>query len=331
MTPKLTITLLRALFVVFTTYIGVSVGETIFGRMWIGVLAGAAFGLSLVLLDRVLKGISLRVFSSATFGLLMGAIFAKLLLASNILRNTPEELQWLSSLLVYAASAYFGAMLAIRSNREDFSLIIPYVQFQRTAVQDAPLIIDSNIIIDGRITELCLTGFVSRSLVVPQFILHELQRLADSADQGKRERGRRALERLQTMQRDPQISVAIHEAEGDADLATDTKLVQLAKVLNARLLTNDSNLGALARLQGVTVLTLHELSRALRPALATGDELDLALTKEGRDAHQALGYLPDGTMIVVNHARPQLGKTVRVVVASVVQTASGRIYFGELR
>jgi uncharacterized protein YacL len=331
MTPQLTITLLRALFVAFTSYLGWSVGATAFATPLMGILAGVAFGLAIVLADRMLKGISLRVFSSATFGLLMGAIFARLLLASHMLRHTSEEAQWIAGLLVYATCAYFGTMLAIRSNREDFALLIPYVQFQRTAVQDAPLVIDSNIIIDGRIAELCATGFVSRSLIVPQFILHELQWLADSADPGRRERGRRALERLQTMQNDPQLHVAIHQAEGNADLATDAKLVQLAKVLNARLLTNDANLGALARLQGVTVLSLHELSRALRPALAAGDEIDLALTKEGRDAHQAVGYLPDGTMIVVNHARAQLGKTAHVIISSVVQTPSGRIYFGELR
>ncbi len=218
MIPKFTINLLRTLFVIFTIYIGWTVSDAIFTASWIGipagwvgVFAGAILGLVIILVDSLLKGISLRVFSSATFGLLMGTIFAKLLLASNVLREAPEEIQWVASLVTYATCAYFGMMLAMRSNRDEFSLIIPYVRFRQATVQDAPLLIDSNIIIDGRITEICRTGFLSSSLVVPRFILHELQRIADSSDSLKRERGRKALERLQQMQLDPALAVTIHE------------------------------------------------------------------------------------------------------------------------
>jgi uncharacterized protein YacL len=331
MTPRLTLTLLRTLFVIFTSYIGFAVSDFVFPAKWMGALAGAVFGLAVVLADQLLHGISLRVFSAATFGLLMGTIFARLLLASNLLRTATEEVQWVASLVVYSTCAYFGMMLAIRSNREEFSLVIPYVRFRQAAVQEQPLIIDSNIIIDGRIGEICATGFLSTSLIVPRFILHELQRLADSSDPLKRERGRRAFEKLQQMQRDPQLSIAIHEGDPDPNLPTDTKLVQVAKLLSARLLTNDSNLCALARLQGVPALNLNELSRALRPGLAAGDELELTLVKEGREAHQAVGYLPDGTMIVVNHARAQLGRSARVTISSVLQTSAGRLFFAELR
>jgi uncharacterized protein YacL len=331
MIPRFTINLLRSLFVIFTTYIGWTVGETVFSNQWIGMAAGAIFGLVIVLTDSLLKGISLRVFSSATFGLLMGTIFAKLLLASNVLRDTPEDVQWVCSLGAYATCAYFGMMLAIRSNRDEFSIIIPYVRFRQTTAQDAPLIIDSNIVIDGRISDVCATGFLSSSLVVPRFVLLELQRLGDSSDSMKRERGRRALERLQQMQADERLSIAIHESNPEGEDSTDAKLIQLAKVLNVRLLTNDSNLCALARIQGVLALNLNELTHALRPSLATGDDLELSLVKEGRDAHQAIGYLPDGTMIVVNHARSHLGKTVTVTIASALQTSAGRLYFAELR
>ncbi len=327
--PQLTVNLLRCLFVVFTTVIGWQTGEIIFEHNWPGALAGAAFGLLIVLADRLLKGVSLRLFSSATFGLLMGTIFAHLLLASGVLRPAREDVQWVCGLLVYATCAYLAAMLALRSNRQDFSLIIPYVRFRESSVQDAPLLLDSNIIIDGRLPELCATGFLSSTLVVPRFILEELQRLADSGDPLKRERGRRALAQLQEMQHNPTLQITVHETDSADNTPADARLVQLARLLDARLLTNDGNLCAIARLQGVTTLNLFDLARALRPALNTGDRVELALVKEGRDAHQALGYLPDGTMIVVNHARDQIGKTIPITIASAVQTSAGRLFFAE--
>lgn len=330
MTPLLTINLIRVLFVVFTTVVGVMVGEGQ-AHAAAGGAAGAAFGLCIVLADRLLKGVSLRLFSSASFGLLMGTIFARLLLASDVLRDVGPDGQWLASLAIYTACAYLGTMLAVRSNRQDFSLIIPYVQFRESKGQDAPLLIDSNIIIDGRIAEICATGFLSSTLVVPRFILEELQLLADAADPLKRERGKRALERLQQMQRDPALTVSVPETQVEGDQPIDSKLIQLARTLDARLLTNDANLCSIARLQGVTALNLNELARVVRPILSVGDEVELTLTKEGREPHQAIGYLPDGTMIVVNQARDHLGRTVLVAVASVLQTSGGRLFFAELR
>jgi uncharacterized protein YacL len=328
MPPLLTINLIRALFVAFTTVIGVMVGEA---HPWLGGAAGAAFGLCIVLADRLLKGVSLRLFSSASFGLLMGLIFSRLLLASDVLKDVHPDTRWIVSLATYAACAYLGTMLAVRSNRQDFSLIIPYVRFRESAGQEAPLIIDSNIIVDGRVAEICATGFLSTSLVVPRFILEELQRLADSTDPLKRERGKRALERLQQMQRDPSLNVSVPETDVEGDQSTDSKLIQLARMLDARLLTNDANLCSIARLQGVRALNLNELARVVRPVLATGDEVELTLTKEGREAHQAIGYLPDGTMIVVNQGRDHLGKNVLVGISSVLQTSGGRLFFAELR
>ena len=331
MTPLLTINLLRALFVTLTGCVGLMIGDDMLGSAWVGLAAGTAFGLVIVLGDKMVKGISLRIFSSATFGLLVGFIFARLLLSSGVLALAAPPTQWVCGLIVYATFSYLGMMLAIRSNRDEFALIIPYVRFRQGTVQDAPLLIDSNIIIDGRIAGLCATGFLSGALVVPRFVLDELQRLADSADSLKRERGRAALDRLSQMQRDPALTVSIHESEDDPRIPVDTKLVQLAQLLDARLLTNDSNLCSIARLQNVAVLNLHDLSRALRPTLAAGEHLELALVKEGRDAHQAVGYLPDGTMVVVNHARSQIGKTVPIVVASTLQTTAGRLFFADLR
>ena len=325
-----TITLLRALFIVFTGFLGSEIGNSIWGLPKLGICAGVAFGLSVVLADRLLKGFSLRMFSSATFGLFLGLVASRLLIASGLLFRTPPDVQWLISLTVYATSGYIGMMLAMRSNRDEFALIIPYIRFRDQSPNDMPILVDSNIIIDGRLAELVATGFLSRSLVVPRFILEELQTLADSHDPVRREKGRLALAKLQELQRDPTLTVTIHEVPVDPFAAVDSKLIQLAKMLSARLLSNDGNLCSIARLQGITALNLNDLNKALRPVVAAGDEITITLTKEGREPHQAIGYLADGTMIVVNNSRAQVGKSVRVSISSVRQTGAGRLFFAEL-
>lgn len=332
MTPLRTVNLLRALFLTFCAAIGGIVTVEIQGKAIPGILIGALFALIIVLADRLLKGFSLRAFSSATFGLLLGMLFANLLMGSQILRYQSETTQWALRLVVYCSFAYLGMMLAMRSSRDEFSLIIPYVRFARETTQHEPLLVDTNVIIDGRIADLCATGFLSRSLIVPRFVLGELQTLADSRDPIKRERGRRGLEILNELQRSTDIELTIHDTAGDdADLATDARLVRTAKLLQARLLTNDTALCQVARLQQVQPLNLADLTRALRPNAVAGDELELHLIKEGREAHQAVGYLPDGTMIVVNHARTKLGEVATVVVSSALQTGAGRLIFAELK
>jgi uncharacterized protein YacL len=333
MTPLFTLNLLRVLFVTFCAAIGAIASSELRGSMWPGIILGLLLGLVVVLIDRLLKGFSLRAFSSATFGLLLGWLFSRLLLASQLFIYLPSSAQWAIGLVVYCTFGYLGMMLAMRSNRDEFSLIIPYVRFAREATQHEPLVVDTNVIIDGRIADLCATGFLSRSLVVPRFVLGELQALADSRDAVKRERGRRGLEILNNLQRSRDVELTIHEsgAEEDVDLTVDARLVRAAKVLQASLLTNDQALCQVARLQQVPALNLSDLARALRPVFVVGDEIELNLVKEGRESHQAVGYLPDGTMIVVNHARPHLGKTRTVVVSSALQTAAGRLIFAELK
>lgn len=331
MTTLFTINLLRVLFVTFCAAVGATVSAEIYGNSVPGILIGAVLGLSIVLVDRLLKGFSLRAFSSATLGLLLGLLFANLLLASDILRYQPESTQWAVRLMVYCTFAYLGMMLAMRSNRDEFSLIIPYVRFARETTQREPIVIDTNVIIDGRITDLCSTGFLSRTLIVPRFILGELQTLADSHDPLKRERGRRGLDILNELQRSREVDLSIHDTSDDADLSIDQRLVRIARLRHARLLTNDQALCQVARLQQVTPLNLTDLAKALRPSVSAGDDIDLYLVKEGRENHQAVGYLADGTMIVVNHAHSKIGNTVPVTVSSALQTAAGRLIFAELK
>lgn len=333
MTPRLTLNLLRTLFVIAVAVIGGMIGEGRFGSFAVGVFWGLFFAGSMVLTDRLLKGLTLRIFSSATLGLLLGFIAATLVRASGVLVYLPSDTQWIISLLIYAGFGFLGTMLAIRSNRDEFSMLIPYVRFTRQAVQDAPLLVDTNILIDGRVQAVCAAGFLSSSLVVPRFVLEELQHLADAGDVLKRARGVRGLDNLEKMRRSSGVDVTIHDSSHDEaeDVPTDARLINLAKFLQSRLLTNDANLARVARMQNILVLNLNDLANAMRPSLAVGDELDLTLVKEGRDAHQSIGYLPDGTMIVVNNSRAHLGSTVPVTVASALQTSAGRLVFAEMR
>jgi uncharacterized protein YacL len=332
MNSQLTVNLLRVLFVTFSGLVGSLVTTELQENAIPGLLIGLVFGLALVLADRLLKGLSLRAFSSATLGLLLGLLFSNLLLASQVLRYQSEETQWIARLVVYCVFGYLGTMLAMRSNRDEFSLMIPYIRFARETTEHEPVVIDTNIIIDGRIAELCSTGFLSRMLVVPRFVLNELQLLADSRDASKRERGRRGLEILNQLQRSRELDLTIHDATTEeTETTTDAQLVRVAKLLQARLLTNDQALCQVARLQKVAVLNLNDLAKALRPAVVPGDELELNLIKEGRDPHQAVGFLTDGTMIVVNQARAQIGRVATVVISSALQTAGGRLIFAELK
>jgi len=330
MTPLFTVNLLRVLFVTFCGAIGSLISGELQDSTMPGLLIGLLAGLIIVLIDRLLKGISLRAFSSATFGLLLGLIFANLLAASEVLRFQPETTQWVVRLIVYSTFAYLGMMLAMRSNRDEFSLIIPYVRFTRETMEHESLVLDTSVIIDGRIADLCTTGFISRSLIVPRFVLSELQALADSREPMKRDRGRRGLDILNQLQNSREIELTIHESESGEGPA-DERLVRTAKLLQARLLTNDNALGQVARLQQVPTLNLNDLARTLRPTVAAGDELELQLVKEGREVHQAVGYLPDGTLIVVNHARAKIGTSAKIVVSSALQTAGGRLIFAELK
>jgi len=331
MTPELTVNLLRVLFVTFCGVVGSLVSGEMQDNAIPGLLIGLLFGLLLVLADRLLKGLSLRAFSSATLGLLLGLFFANLLLASQVLRYLSEDTQWITRLAVYCAFGYLGTMLAMRSNRDEFSLIIPYVRFARETTQHEPLVLDTNVIIDGRIADLCATGFISRALIVPRFVLGELQMLADSRDSIKRERGRRGLDILNQLQRSREVELTIHDSVDNEEMTIDARLVRVAKLLQARLLTNDQALCQVARLQQVPVLNLNDLSRALRPVVVPGDEVELNLVKEGRDPHQAVGYLQDGTMIVVNQGKPHIGQVATVVVSSALQTTGGRLIFAELK
>ena len=293
---------------------------------------GAGFGWLLIALDEMLKGFSLRAFSATTFGLLLGTVVAKLVDASGLFDyvETPAT-RWIIRLCLFLSFSYIGIVLAMRSNKEDFSLIIPYVRFVPRNEPVNLLLLDTSVIIDGRIVDLHATGIIDGLLVVPRFVLAELQQLADSNDALKRERGKRGLDLLKTLQDNPKASVRIHEGDFPQEKGVDGKLIRLAQNLGARLYTNDSNLARIATLQGITSVNLHEVARSLRASLVPGEPLLVRIAKEGRDKGQGVGYLPDGTMVVVKDAQHLVGREVEARVQSTIQTGSGLMVFAEIR
>jgi uncharacterized protein YacL len=232
---------------------------------------------------------------------------------------------------LYASLGFLGAMLSLRGNRDDFAFIIPYVRFRQDASSGQPIVLDSEAVIDGRVLGILRSGFLHGRLIVPRFVLKELQTMAESQANGQRQRGQRGLECLETMQKSPDLQISVHDTHGAVSGDDHTsELIEAARLLGARLMTLDENLAKIAKLQGLDVLNIHELDEALKPTVAVGQRLRLALVRSGKEDHQAVGYLPDGSMIVVNHGAAKIGGTAEVIVVSTLQTTAGTIVFAEL-
>jgi len=297
----------------------------------IGVVVGFGFGWVLIAIDEMLKGFSLRAFSATTFGLLLGSVVALLIDHSGLFDKADEVTRLLIRLGLFLSFGYIGIVLAMRSNKEDFSLIIPYVRFAPQNKPDNLLLLDTSTIIDGRIADLIEANFIEGLIVVPRFVLKELQQIADSGDPLKRARGRRGLEMLNRIQRNTRNEVKIHEGDFPDEKEVDSKLVRLARNLRAKLYTNDYNLGKIAELQSVNCVNLHDLAKSLRAVLLPGEMLSLRIVREGKDKGQGVGYLPDGTMVVVNHGQPFVGHQVDAEVQTLHQTGAVIIIFAELK
>jgi uncharacterized protein YacL len=313
-----------------------------------GLFIGMFIGLIFIGIDKLMEGFTLRGFSTATFGLGVGLFCAWLLTRveiSSLLelafqdefeedihgQNLVESLRLAIEVTLYASLGFLGAILALRGNREDFAFIIPYVRFREDASSGQPIVLDAEAIMDGRILGLIRSGFVGGRLVVPNYVLEEIQTLASDSESGQRQRAQRGLDHLDTMQKSPEIQVSIHDARTNPESQNHSRLIETTKFLSARLLTLDESLTKIAKLQGVSVLNLNELDIALRPSIAVGEKLRIALVRPGKEDHQAVGYLPDGTMVVVNHAAERIGLTVAIVVTSTLQTTSGTLVFAELQ
>ena len=298
---------------------------------FIGMVIGFGFGGLLIAVDEMLKGFSLRAFSATTFGLFLGWLVALQIEHSGLFAHAEENVQWLIHLCLFLSFGYIGMVLAMRSNKEDFSLIIPYVRFSPQNKPDNLLLLDTSVIIDGRIADLIEAKFIEGLIVVPRFVLLELQQIADSADEVKRARGRRGFEMLNRLQRNTKIEVRIHDGDFPEEKGVDAKIVRLARNLNAKLFTNDFNLAKVAGLQSVICVNLNEIGHLMKSALIAGEVVQIKIVREGRDKGQGIGYLPDGTMVVVNNGQSQVSQTVSATVLSTVQTGAGVLVFAEIK
>ena len=297
-----------------------------------GAILGFGFGGLLIAVDEMLKGFSLRAFSAATFGLILGSLIAWMVDRSGLFVYADENpTRWLIRLCLFMGFTYIGMVLALRSNKEDFSLIIPYVRFARQDAPPAFTLLDTSAIIDGRVADLLENRFIEGTVVVPRFVLAELQNIADSSDPLRRARGRRGLETLSKIQKLRNIEFKLHEGDFPEELAVDTKLMRLAKATGAKLYTTDFNLGKVAELQGIPFVNMVALGNSMKMVVLPGELVHLRVVREGKDKGQGVGYLNDGTMVVINNGAPLIGSQVEVQIQSTLQTGAGVIVFADVR
>lgn len=296
-----------------------------------GALGGVAIAFLVISAEKSLKRKPLKVIMGGILGLLVGVITASLLAYSFL--QIPAENPVFSLLIrafINAIFGYLGVALGVRKaaelNIEDIRNI-----FARSQEHEDYKILDTSVIIDGRIADVVETGFLEGTLVVPQFILKELQHIADSSESVKRNRGRRGLEVLHRVQKSLDVKTIISEQDFPKIREVDAKLVALAKTLGGKIITNDFNLNKVAELQGIQVLNVNQLANAVKPVVLPGEMLSVYLLKEGKEYGQGIAYLDDGTMVVVDNARNKIGNTVEVSVTSVLQTTTGRMIFTRLK
>jgi uncharacterized protein YacL len=299
-----------------------------------------SFGIVIVATDILVRNKQITTISAVYFGLLMGLLLGSLFSVA-LEPFVPQD--WSTGgvyqergkvlkLLITLICCYLSISVLLQT-KDEFRFIIPYVEFSKQVKGAKPLVLDTSVIIDGRIADVCDTRFVDTKLIVPRFVLQELQAVADSSDKLKRNRGRRGLDMLKRMQNNPKIDLQMHEAnlpELRDVTKVDERLVILAKVLGARVVTNDYNLNKIAQLQGVEVINLNELANALKSVALPGELMNVRVVKQGDQPGQGVGYLEDGTMVVVEQGKPHVGQEVQITVTSVLQTPAGRMIFGRV-
>lgn len=291
----------------------------------IGLLIGAL----VILVDIMLKGFSLRGLSAITFGLGIGSLIAYLIGTSPLFARGDQETSYVFQLVLFVVCTYLATVIALRG-KDEFNLVIPYVRFVPHEVDVPLVVVDTSVLIDGRIARVCEAGFLNAALVIPRFVLNELQSVADSTDPLKQSRGRRGLDVLNELRRLKHLDIRVPESEVSKRTDVDAKLVFLAQSMRAKLLTTDYNLGKMAEFHGVQWLNLNLLAKSLRPELMVGEPIEVDLVKPGKDEGQAVGYLEDGSMVVINDGRGYLGRRVNAEIISVLPTGGGKMIFARV-
>lgn len=292
--------------------------------------------LAILVIDFLTPRKRVEVMSAIYVGLLIGVLLSYLfnlaiapLLNSELFGTEGVRFQGMVSLLTLMVFPYLTITFILQT-RDQFRFIIPYVEFARELKGPRPLVLDSSALIDGRIADVIDTNIIDSQFIVPQFILQEVQDIADSHDKVRRSRGRRGLDVLKKLQQDPKVDIKVHETDTQKGKSIDLRLVELTKHFNGRLVTNDVNLNKLAGIQGVDVINLNDVANSLKPRYIPGESLRVRIIKEGEAAGQGVGYLDDGTMVVVEQGSRELGQDVDTVVTSVLQNSAGRMIFSKL-
>jgi len=296
---------------------------------WIGALAGFIFALLALSIEKIIKKAPLKVIFGGTFGLFLGLVIAQLLgYAFSGLQNSTIRIS--ISVILSCVFGYIGLVLGGKKV-EEFKWPGWGFFAKGSQKKDGGKILDTSVIIDGRVADICETDFLEGPLIIPQFILQELQHIADSADNLKRARGRRGLDILKRMQKGDTVEVQVVDDDYPDIKEVDAKLIALAREMNAKVVTNDFNLNKVAQLQGVLVLNINQLANALKPMVLPGEVLHLQIMREGKEQGQGVAYLDDGTMVVVENASRHLGEEVEASVTSILQTTAGRMIFSTLK
>jgi uncharacterized protein YacL len=321
--------LLRVLFVVLLSVVCYFLHP--FGLTgWQAVLAGGGAAAAVIVFEFRVRALSLRRLIGAVAGSVLGifgaALFCLVLRSARLNVDTSAALQ----IFVLLLMTYVG--LLVGTNKGDLlnpAALGNFFSTDRPTKRSAK-VLDTSVIIDGRIADIAEAGFIDGIMVVPEFVLRELQVVADSTDGSKRQRGRRGLDMLQRMQSNVNLQVQIVSEDFPTIREVDLKLLELAKKWEAKVVTNDFNLNKVAHLHHVEVLNINDLANALKPVVLPGEHMTVLILKEGKEYNQGVGYLDDGTMVVVDHARKMIGRSVDISVTSVLQTASGKMIFGKL-
>ncbi|HEU5401849.1 MAG TPA: PIN domain-containing protein [Terriglobales bacterium] len=320
--------LIRVFFVLFVTYTCYRVDPFGASPKFNAVL-GALLGIAIVLFEWRLRRISLKRLIGAAIGSILGIIGAYLFALVIHESFTPGSLRSFLEMMVMLLMAYVG--LVVGANKGDLLNLAALggIFGGEKQLKKAYKILDTSVIIDGRIADIAETGFLDGVVVTPQFVLRELQLVADSPDALKRNRGRRGLDILQRLQKVASLQIQIVEDDFPTVREVDLKLIELAKLYEGKIITNDFNLNKVAQLQGVQVLNINELANALKPIVLPGEAMRVFILKEGKEYNQGVAYLDDGTMVVVDNARKMIGKTIDISVTSVLQTTAGKMIFGK--
>ena len=296
---------------------------------WVGALAGFIFALLALSIEKIIKKAPLKVIFGGTFGLFFGLVIAQLLgYAFSGLQNSAIRIS--ISVILSCVFGYIGLVLGGKKG-EEFKWPGWGFFAKGSHKKDGGKILDTSVIIDGRVADICETDFLEGPLIIPQFVLQELQHIADSADNLKRARGRRGLDILNRMQKGDTVEVKVVDEDYPDIKEVDAKLIALAREMNAKIVTNDFNLNKVAQLQGVPVLNINQLANALKPMVLPGEVLHLQIMREGKEQGQGVAYLDDGTMVVVENASRHLGQEVEASVTSILQTTAGRMIFTTLK